>query len=241
MSGANKAFYLLLGVSGLAITGLTTLLIKSTQLTIAKTIYVCQQSLSNITFVLPNLVPAVLALLASTIFMIGFLILIQQIIKTRRYIKSHLKRQARSTVLIKTLVTELKLTGKIDVVKDSKRFSFCYGILNPRICISMGLIKNLTPNELKAVLLHESYHLKSHDPLKNIVAKVVSLMFFFIPTLKDVERFYTFSKEINADDLVIRKHLKKPLLSALSKLIGGNSVDFAGVAAFAGSNDLKRR
>lgn len=241
MSGANKAFYLLLGASGLVFIGLTFLLIKSTQLSIAHTIYICQQSLSNITFTLPKSIPACLAFFIMAIFLSGLLLLIHQILKTRWYIKKNLKKQIYAAKVVKTLISELNLVGKVDIIKDNQRFSFCYGIFKPRICLSTGLIKDLSSSELKAILFHESYHLKSYDPLKNVFAKVLSLTFFFIPTLKDVERFYTFSKEIAADDLVIKNHSKKPLLSALLKLIETNSPNLTGVAKFAGSNDLKRR
>ncbi len=127
-------------------------------------------------------------------------------------------------------------------MQDNKRFSFCYGLTRPRICLSTGLIKDLNLNELKAVLLHESYHLKNYDPLKIVIGKAASYMFFFIPILKDVNRYYVLSKEVAADNLAIKNNRKRSLISALSKIVTTDEIPgFSGVAALAGTSDLEIR
>ncbi len=66
-------------------------------------------------------------------------------------------------------------------------------------------------------------------------------MFFFIPILKDVDRYFIFSKEIAADNLAVKNDGKKFLLSALSKLITTPTPKFSGVAALANTDNLERR
>ena len=67
-------------------------------------------------------------------------------------------------------------------------------------------------------------------------------MLFFIPTLKDIETHYSFSKEVAADSEVIKNNCKRYLISALSKFLSPRAISFNGVAAFStGSEDLERR
>jgi len=66
-------------------------------------------------------------------------------------------------------------------------------------------------------------------------------MFFFIPTLKDIQSHYTFSKEIAADEVVIRNVNKESLISALTKFLSPSIPTLTGVAAFADSYDLEKR
>lgn len=238
---ANKAFFIFFGTSIIALTGLIILLTKSLPLTIAHAIYICQKNLSNAAFILPHSIPFTLTLLAIAILATGLLILTVQIIKTRIYIRKNIGKRTTVPKVIKLVAEELNLKGKIDIVKDNNRFSFCYGMIRTRICLSTSLIKNLEFNELKAVLLHESYHLKNYDPLKIVFGKVLSYMFFFIPTLQEVDKYYAFSKEIAADDLAIKKTNKESLLSALSKMISIESPRFSGVAALGNIDNLEKR
>ena len=237
---ANKAFYILFATSSIAFTSLATLLVKSLPLTIAHAIYICQKNLSS-AFVLPHSIPFTLTFLAIIVLTLGVLILGTQIIKTRLYIRKNMGKRIIVSKIIKSISEELNLSGRIDIVKDNDRISFCYGMIRPKICLSTGLLKNLNRSELKAVLLHESYHLKNYDPLKIVFGRVASYMFFFIPILKDVDKYYAFSKEIAADNLATKNGNKGSLLSALSKLITVNNPQFSGVAALASIDDLERR
>ncbi len=245
---ANKAFYTLFATFGIALVGLTTLLIKSLPLTIAHAIYFCQKTFSS-SIILPHSLHSIFVFLAGLIFVVGFFTLLVHVFKTRLYLRSKqlvdIKRNIRQRAMIpkaiKRITSGLGLESKIDIIKDNNQFSFCYGIIKPRICLSTSLVKKLTPNELKAVLLHESYHLKSHDPLKILVGQAASHMFFFLPVLGDVYKYYALSKEIAADGVAIKMGQKESLLSALSKLINLNNPRFSGVAALASTNDLEKR
>ena len=173
-----------------------------------------------------------------------------QFLKTQLFIRRTLTKSVLFPKKLQAIAKTLDLENKIDVVEHKTHISFCYGLFGPRICVSTGLIASLNLDELKAVLLHESYHLKNHDPLRILLGKTASLMLFFIPTLKDIQAHYIFSKEIAADEIVVRNGGRESLISALSKLVSPSNSSLKGVApyrmvqgvaAFADSNDLEKR
>ncbi len=238
---ANKAFLVLLLLSSLALAGLTTIFIKTVPVLFNHVIYVCQKTFSNVIFTFSHSGPLFLIILVATILLIGILTLAVQTLKTRRYLKKNLSRKVLIPSTLKSITNELNLDGKINVVKDNNKFSFCYGLVKPKICLSTGLLNSLTENELKSVLLHESYHLKNHDPLKILLGKTSAIMFFFIPVFADIQKYYAFSKEIAADKVVIKNGNKDSLISVLSKLVVSDSPKFAGVATLINVNDLEKR
>lgn len=237
---ANKAFYILLSSFSLALIGLSVLLVKSLPLTLAQAIYFCQKTLSDST-ILPSLLPFLLVISTIGILIVGVLTFGIQIVKTRRYLKKNMGKRVVTPKIVQRLGKKLNLEGKIDVIKDINQFSFCYGIIKPRICLSTGLIKKLNSNELQAVILHESYHLRNFDPLKIVISKVAAQMFFFIPTLRDIQKYYALSKEIEADKVATQTDSRKSLLSALSKLITIDTPQYAGVAGLANIDSLEKR
>lgn len=238
---ANKAFFILLLLSAIALVDLATIFIKTMPMLLSHVVYICQKTFSNVIFTFSHSGPLLLIVLMAIILLIGSLTLAIQILKTSRYLKKNLSRKIQIASILRSITQELNLDGKINIVKDNHKFSFCYGLVKPKICISTGLLKNLTENELKAILLHESYHLKNHDPLKILLGKTSAIMFFFIPILRDIQNYYAFSKEIAADEVVIKNGNKNSLISVLSKLMVTDSPRLAGVAALANINDLEKR
>lgn len=248
-SSANKAFFILLFSFVFALAGLGIIFFKTVPLLISHSVYVCQETFSNVLFDISHSVPLFLASLVVMILFIGLITLWLQALKTRGYLKKYLGDKISIPSYAAAIVEELGLKdelkfllrNRIDIVKDESKISFCYGLFQPRICLSTGLLKSLNTSELRAILLHESYHVKNHDPLKIILSKTASMMFFFIPVLKDFQNFYAFSKEIAADKLVINSGYKQPLLSVLSKLLLTPPPKFSGVAALASVGDLEKR
>lgn len=239
---ANRTFFALLTSSTLALIGLTTLSVKATPLLLSHAVYICQKTFSNVLFTISHSIPLILITLSSIVLLIGFIALVTQIVKTRTYLKRNLGKKALFPSILRQMVDELNLNGKIDIVEDKNKFSFCYGLLKPRICLSSGFAKALSPDELKTVLLHESYHLKNRDPLKIILGKTISSMFFFIPILLDLQRHYVFIKEIAADEVAIKNINKNFLISALAKLLASGTPHYFGTVAALGSLDnLEKR
>lgn len=239
--GANRAFSILLLSSVVALVGLGIVFFKTVPFLLSHAVYVCQETFSNVLFSISHSVPLFLISLVVMILLIGLATLWVQALKTRIYLKEHLGKKISASHETIAIIEGLGLKEKVDIVKDKSKLSFCYGLFQPRICLSTGLLRSLNTRELTAVLLHESYHVKNHDSLKIILGKTASVMFFFIPVLKDFQNFYAFSKEVAADKLVTSYGYKQPLLSVLSKLLISDQPKFAGVAALAGVDDLEKR
>ena len=238
---ANRSFYILLAIFSLGLYVLFGLLSKIGPMTISHTVYFCQKVFTDSMVTLPHSLPPILIGLLSLVAFIGFGLLLFQINKTHSFVHKLLKKKMVSSKEIQLIASELGIEGKITVVKDRTYISFCYGLLNPRICISNTMVKSLSLGELKAVLIHESYHVKNRDPLKILLSQIAASMFFFIPTLRDVHNYFILSKEINADQLVIQSKGTKQLKFALLKLLANPVPAISGIANFVSSNDLEQR
>ena len=190
---------------------------------------------------LPHLIPLLLVVSTLVILNLGLLSFILQVAKTRLYLKNKLGKKTTVPPEVAKIAFQLHLGGKIDIIKEKESSSFCYGLFRPRICLTSGLINKLSSKELKAVLLHEKYHLINYDPLKIMLSKAVSLMFFFIPSFKDIHVHFALSKEIAADELAIMNGYKTSLISVLSKLLKTNNAGTFGVAALISENQLEKR
>lgn len=239
--GANKAFFILFGLFTLALYMLFTLVSKIAPLTISHTIYYCQKALSNILLTLPHLAPPLIALVLISIILIGLSLLAIHLSKTYLFIRKALKNKVITPQKVNNIAKKLSLVNKIDVVKNGTLSSFCYGLIKPRLCLSLKLVRTLNKKELEAVLIHESYHLKSRDPLKILLSQIAASMFFFVPTLKDFHDYYTLSKEVAADQLAVQSRYIKDLKSALTKVLLNPIPTLSGVASFANGGDLEQR
>jgi Zn-dependent protease with chaperone function len=114
----------------------------------------------------------------------------------------------------------LDLDGRIDVVDDERPFSFCYWFVRPRVCLSTALVERLDPDELRAVLYHERYHLRQRDPLRQIVARYFAAGLYVVPVVDELLSFHTLQKEIEADQEAVRASGDvRSLASALYKLL----------------------
>jgi Zn-dependent protease with chaperone function len=125
----------------------------------------------------------------------------------------------------------LGLAQRVDVIQAAQPYSFCYGLLRPRICLSTGLVDLLSETELEAVLLHERYHLRSRDPLKVLLARALGRAFFFLPLVAELGRHYLIAKELAADrEVICAQGQGHQLASVLYKLITASSEADAGAA-----------
>lgn len=240
IASPNKAFYLILLTFTFATSLLFGLLIKMAPLTFIHTLYLCQKTISDLMITIPHSFPSTLALAVGIIVSLGIGLFLLQFYTTQRFIKRSLSSRVKLPTKVRKIASQLGILNQIDLVTSSYFSSFCYGFIKPRICIGSSTVKNLSTGELKAILIHETYHLKNRDPLKIFLSQVASNMFFFIPIIKDIKNYYVLSKELAADQLVVRSHSVRSLHQALIKVLNVQP-KFTGVASFANSNDLEHR
>lgn len=151
---------------------------------------------------------------------LGLTSVCRQVLATLALIRSLLAR----TIALPQRVTEvagaLGLSGRVDLVADRRPFSFCYWFRRPRICLSTGLIQRLTDDELRAVLLHERYHLRQRDPLRLVIARYFAAGLYVVPVVAELVEYYTVQKEVAADhDAVRTLGGARELASALFKVL----------------------
>lgn len=154
---------------------------------------------------------------------IGFFIIKTIKIKrsTTKFIKENLdnKKQIMS-IKLRRAASYLKLENKVFEIDYYKPLVFCFGSLKPKICISSTFVKKLSNSELRAVLLHEQYHLLTWEPIRMLVVKIITKVLFFVPGLKSLANQYFIFSELAADDWAIRKSKNKsPLAQAVYKTL----------------------
>lgn len=151
---------------------------------------------------------------------LGLSSLFRQLHLTGRLIRSLLARRLAPPARVRLAASGLGLEGRIDVVEDERPFSFCFWFLRPRICVSTGLARRLDARELRAVLLHERYHLRHRDPLRLVVARYFAAGLYVVPVVEDLVEHFTLEKELEADqDAVAAMGSVSPLARALYKLL----------------------
>jgi Zn-dependent protease with chaperone function len=167
-----------------------------------------------------DLVAIPLLLLATVGIALGLSSLLRQLYATWRLIRSLLARRIAAPARVQVASRGLGLDGRIDVVLDRRPFSFCYWFLRPRICLSTALVRRLEEDELRAVLLHERYHLRHRDPLRLVIARYFAAGLYVVPVVEDLVEHFTLEKELEADqDAVAAMGTVVPLARALGRLL----------------------
>ncbi len=238
---ANKAFYILFAVFSLLLFLVFSLLNKAVSLTVGHALYNCKEAIKGLFFSVPHSFPSLFVLMLLLVILIGLILLNFHVIRTKVFIGRILKNKVVTPRKVKDIASQLGIVNRVDVVKRSTFSSFCYRLLTPRICLSLKLVNSLNSGELKAVLVHESYHLKNRDPLKILLSQVVVSMFFFIPILRDFHKYYSLSKELAADQLVIRNRSLRDLKSALTKTLDSLASNLNGIASFVNEVGVEQR
>jgi len=246
MKRVNASFYILI-FSALSI-GLiiTALLYKAAPLFTSKTLYLCQKFISDIMFEIPHSFPAALIVIVGIVLGAGLLSFLVQLIKTHIFLKKLLVNKQSlpsndsdlARILNKLNLTNkqgLSLHDKVILVKDKNLFSFCCGIFSPFIVVSTGLVKSLTDKELEAVLLHEQSHLISRDPIKVLLGKTFSSMFFFLPIFRELHKNIEAANELLADQWTIScQNDAASLRGALKKILSSPQSNIATVSSVSG-------
>lgn len=151
-----------------------------------------------------DVVAALVLILAICGISLGLATLFRQLAATAMLIRRLVAQKVAVPRSVALAASGLELDGRIDVVADGRPFSFCYWFLCPRICLSTALVDRLETDELRAVLLHERYHLRQRDPLRLVVARYFAAGLYVVPVVDELVGFYTLQKEIAADQAAVR-------------------------------------
>lgn len=147
--------------------------------------------------------------------------------ETRKYTHKILRNSIPLSQKIKIVAGNLNLTGKINEVDIEEPIVFCYGMKNPKICISSLIVRKLNDEELFAVLEHEKQHLLQNEPFKLFIIQFIVSSIGFMPGIKAITKQYKILCELLADYHATNGFTHKgPLARALYKVINLNNVSF---------------
>lgn len=169
--------------------------------------------LSSLGLLLPTAVLAAAVVAAA-------LALAHQLVATRRMLRGVLAARLPALPAVVAGAAGPGLDGRLDVIDDDHAFTFCHGLVRPRVCLTTGLAALLAPDELAAVLRHERHHVRYHDPLKILIGRTIASGLFFLPLAGLLRNGYLAGKELSADADAAAGSGDGPLARALVKLLG---------------------
>ena len=106
------------------------------------------------------------------------------------------------------------------------------GFFRPAIVFPAWLLPQLSPEEIKIVLLHELAHFRRWDDWSNLVQKIVKAVFFFHPAVWWIESRLTLEREMACDDMVLAQTASprayaSSLISFAEKLYNARALSLA--------------
>jgi Zn-dependent protease with chaperone function len=144
--------------------------------------------------VLGETAKALLLVFMSFSFLYALLRTAQRILRTLAFV-DRVERNAIPCVD----VSRFPFQENVTLFEDRLPLAFTGGFLKPRIFISRKLVDILAEKELQAVVLHESHHQRSKDPLKGLIVSFISDFLFFLPVSRFLKKTYHLTSEITAD------------------------------------------
>jgi beta-lactamase regulating signal transducer with metallopeptidase domain len=176
---------------------------KYFQILIHHSIYYCQEMVKALNLHLPGDLGKVVMGTLLFITMFTLFTVMRSIIAMYSFKQTLEKTKNSNYPGLGTILEKLSLTGKVIVMDRSKPQAFCFGITNPKIYVSTGMIRLMNMNELEAILRHEKSHLRHKDALTLFLASMIQSLFPFFPVISDFVRIYRTDREINADSEAI--------------------------------------
>ncbi len=213
-------FYGLLLLGTTLIASLAVLLVRLGPLYVQEIMSLCRRSWATLMAHIPALSGLIPIIGLGAMVGLGMLTLIQQVYSTHRFLRPFRLKRVAIPAPIRPLLHELGIADRIDLTEDEQAYSFCYGLLRPRICISTGLLALLEPSELRALLIHERHHLRRRDPLRKLVSRAFARALAIFPIAGELAYRHRVAQEIAADRAAVQEcGTPTPLAAALVKLL----------------------
>ena len=105
---------------------------------------------------------------------------------------------------IQQLADELQIRRRIQLLQSEiVQVPVVIGVLKPVILIPLGILSQLPPEQVEAILLHELAHIKRKDYLVNLLQSLAETIFFFNPAVLWVSSLIRDERENCCDDIAI--------------------------------------
>ena len=103
-----------------------------------------------------------------------------------------------------------RLSSKLRISRGVRLLESCLtevpvvlGHFRPLILIPVGLLANLPPAQVEAILLHELAHIRRHDYLMNVVQRLTESLLFYHPAVWWFSSVMRSEREKCCDDMVV--------------------------------------
>jgi beta-lactamase regulating signal transducer with metallopeptidase domain len=115
------------------------------------------------------------------------------------------------------LVGRLKISRPVRLLESALiKVPVAVGWLKPVILVPVGMLAQLSADQVESILLHELAHISRRDYLFNLVQNLVDTLFFFNPALLWVSSLIRTERENCCDDVAIREtRSRRQLIEAL--------------------------
>jgi beta-lactamase regulating signal transducer with metallopeptidase domain len=127
----------------------------------------------------------------------------------------HLRAIRRSCQPILLAECDPKIVRTFEDFGSDRRVELCasedlrvptaIGLVKPAVVIPSWALRELSVDELNAVVLHELAHLRRWDDWTNLAQKVLRAVFFFHPAVWWVESRLSLEREMACDDMVLAR------------------------------------
>ncbi|SDA79447.1 Signal transducer regulating beta-lactamase production, contains metallopeptidase domain [Algoriphagus alkaliphilus] len=157
---------------------------------------------------------------------LGVLLFLFRLVNSFSEIRS-LRKSSSSVVDFQIQRVAYRLANKMGVSRavQLKISSVCispltFGTFKPIILLPAGLLFQLSPAQLEAIIAHELAHVKRNDYLANLLLSVMEVLFFFHPCYWWINNTVKELRENAADDLVLKSGIDpKNLATSLAEVI----------------------
>lgn len=106
--------------------------------------------------------------------------------------------------VLRETIAQCQAVRPVEVCASGEvRVPTAIGFFHPVILIPEWAVSELSPDELRAIILHEFAHLRRWDDWTNLLQKLVRSVFFFHPAVLWIERRLSLEREMACDDAVL--------------------------------------
>ena len=111
------------------------------------------------------------------------------------------------------------------------------GFFKPVVLVPVGILSNLSINQVETILMHELFHLRRFDAFANMIQLLIENIFFYNPAVWAISRHIRTEREKCCDDGVLES-CGDPLIYARALYqIAGLNTQYAHLAPGAGGAD----
>lgn len=89
------------------------------------------------------------------------------------------------------------------VISEKLNVPAAIGFVRPKIVVPPWILRELPPQELDVILLHEFAHLQRRDSWTNLLQKIVRAVFCFHPAVWWIDKRLSLEREMACDDYVL--------------------------------------